>query len=251
MRAHWKSVRLLLVTVLLLSGSACATQPAGSVAEDPEAAALADENDPLEPLNRQVFAVNLTLDTFVLRPAAVGYRELVPAPVKRSVRNFVNNLKEPWTLVNNLLQGDFERAQITYGRFLLNSLYGIGGLFDVASDHGLAYRQEDFGQTLAAWGVPEGWYLVLPGLGPSNLRDAAGRGAQWWADPVSLLADEAGAGDFLYVRTGLNAVDSRWRALGSLDTLRDQSLDLYAAVRSLYRQRRAAQLENRDGREED
>ncbi len=237
----------IVLALALLALAGCAGRSETPPEDPAETAGIAADNDPLEPFNRHVFAANLAVDTFVLRPAAVGYRELVPDPLKRAIRNVLNNLREPFTLVNALAQGDFDRAQATYGRFLMNSLYGLGGIFDVADGYGLPYHQEDFGQTLAVWGMEEGPYLVLPGLGPSNVRDAIGRGVQWAADPTGLVIDEIGADAVSYGRIGLEAVDTRWRTLGSLDVQRRESLDFYAAVRSLYRQRRAAQIENTGG----
>ena len=116
----------------------------------------------------RAFEFNLYLDQFLLKPVAQGYGEVVPDPIKTGIRNVLNNLREPWTLLNDLAQGDFERAQIAYGRFLLNSTYGVAGIFDVAKEYGLPGHREDFGQTLAVWGIPEGPYLVLPLFGPSN-----------------------------------------------------------------------------------
>jgi len=238
--------RLFLALALTLTSAACATTT-------PPGDEIAGEiSDPLEPLNRQIFAVNLTLDTFILRPAAVGYREIVPDVGKTAVRNFVNNLKSPITLIHDIAQGEWDRAQITYGRFLMNTTLGVGGLFDLAGDHyGLPYHEEDAGQTLAVWGLGEGPYLVLPIFGPSNLRDAAGRGIDWYIDPVGIAADETDLQTASYVVAGLNAVDSRYRSLGQLDAVRRRSLDFYAAVRSVYGQRRAAQIENRTGADAD
>src|SRR5690606_32186556 len=189
--------------------------------------------DPLETLNRHIFAVNLTLDTFILRPAAVGYREIVPDVGKTAVRNFVNNLKSPITLIHDLAQGEWDRAQITYGRFLMNTTLGLGGLFDLAGDHfGLPYHEEDAGRTFAGRGAGEGFDLVLPGFGLSNLRVAAGRAVDWYSDPLGFAAEEADLEAANYVATGLNGVDARYRALGQLDAVRRRSLDFYAAVRS-------------------
>ena len=140
--------------------------------------------------------------------------------MKTGIRNVLDNLREPFTLVNDLAQGEFRRAGDTYGRFLLNTLYGVGGIFNVAKDYGVERHSEDFGQTLAVWGVPEGPYLILPVLGPSNPRDATGRVVQWFADPVSIAADELDITDYFYARTGLTIVDTRWRTLDSVAALR-------------------------------
>src|SRR5690606_17780478 len=114
---------------------------------------------------------NDMVDTLVLQPAAATYRFIVPEPVQDGIRNVLRNLNGPVILANDLLQGEFDRAGDTAMRFLINSTIGLAGIFDVASDWGYEYHDEDFGQTLASWGVGEGFYLVLPLLGPSNLRD--------------------------------------------------------------------------------
>lgn len=130
------------------------------------------EDDPWEKWNRKVFSFNHTMDTYALRPVASGYRKITNEPVRRSVRNVFNNLGEPKNLANNLLQAKFKDAGVDVSRFLLNTTFGVLGVFDVASKMGLQRNDEDFGQTLGKWGVPSGPYVMLPVLGPSTLRDA-------------------------------------------------------------------------------
>lgn len=214
------------------------------ISDPEERAEVIEINDPLEGVNRHIFAVNLALDTFVLRPVSVVYREFVPEPGQDMVRNFVQNLKLPFTAINDLLQGETDRAETAISRFLVNTTAGVGGLFDAATGLGLEYHEEDFGQTLAVHGSEEGPYLMLPIFGPSNLRDAIGLVVQYFTDPVGIAADEAGADSFGFVRGGMEAVDTRARNLETFDTLQQQSLDFYAAIRSLYRQRRAAEIRN-------
>ena len=231
----------LLLSALLAAGGlgGCATVNGQAGAE----ADLVDE-DPLEGLNRHIFAANLAVDTFLLRPAAVAYREIVPQPAKYVIRNFVNNLKLPWTFLNDLAQGQGHRAGVSFARFVVNSTIGIGGLFDPATDLGLPYHKEDFGQTLAVWGMDDGPYLVLPLLGPSNFRDAIGTGVSMVADPVKIAVNEADLEDEYLATQVADAVDARYRNLGTIDSLRERSLDFYATVRSLYRQRRADEIRN-------
>jgi phospholipid-binding lipoprotein MlaA len=133
-----------------------------------------DDNDPLEGLNRGIFEFNRVVDGVLIKPAAQIYRGVLPQQAQDSVRSFLRNLRSPVILANDVLQGDMDRAGSTIGRFLVNTTLGIGGLFDVASELGMPFHDEDFGQTLAVWGVGEGPYLVLPLLGPSNPRDAVG-----------------------------------------------------------------------------
>jgi phospholipid-binding lipoprotein MlaA len=201
-----------------------------------------DANDPLEPLNRHIFAVNQAVDVVLLRPLAVTYRDLVPEPIKTAVNNFLNYLKSPVILANDLLQGDWVRAGQTVERFVNNSL--TLGLGDVMAPR-VPFHDEDFGQTLAVWGAAEGPYLVLPLLGPSNPRDAIGLAVDWFIDPVYWIAANNDWEGFTYGRTAARMVTARVETLKITDDLERTSLDYYAAIRSLYRQRRADEIRNR------
>lgn len=219
------------------------------VPEDPDArAAYEARNDPLEEVNRAIFGLNLTIDRVVVRQFAAAYREL-PDLVKDSVRNFLRHLKTPVILVNNILQGDEQGASDTIGRGLINTL-GLG-LFDIANGNGngIAYREEDFGQTLAVWGVASGPYLQLPLLGPSNVRDASGKVVDFFFDPFNLWdfnSDSDAPGAWAFGRIAGDVVDSRSRNLKQIEDLETTSLDFYATVRSLYRQQRQNMIMNGD-----
>ena len=134
-----------------------------------------------------MFDGSIAADKTVLKPIATGYRDGVPAPVRDSVRNFMNNLDTPVVFANDMLQGELTRAKITFVRAGINTTLGVGGLFDVATEWGYARHSEDFGQTLAVWGVGEGPYLFLPFIGPSNPRDLAGFGADILLDPLTWI----------------------------------------------------------------
>jgi phospholipid-binding lipoprotein MlaA len=205
-----------------------------------------DENDPLEGVNRAVFEFNRVVDGLLIKPAAQIYRGVLPQQAQDSVRSFLRNLRSPAILVNDVLQGDMDRAGTTISRFLVNTTLGIGGLFDVAGDHlGIPYHGEDFGQTLAVWGLGEGPYLVLPIIGPSNPRDVVGLASEWFLDPINLYFTNVRDDDWVpWARAGLTGVDARARAIDALDQLERTSLDYYAAVRSLYRQNRDNQIRN-------
>lgn len=236
------SLRGVVVAAMLATGMAgCASVDGSNSFRDSDEIS---ENDPLEGLNRQIFAANLAVDTFLLRPAAVGYREIVPDFGKEIIRNFLNNLRAPLILINDLAQGEGARAQTTLSRLMVNTVLGVGGLFDPASSMGLAYHSEDVGQTLATYGVDEGPYLVLPILGPSNARDAVGTALGWLIDPVRIGAEAANADDALYARAVAEGVDLRYRLMPGYDELRRTSLDFYAFTRSAYRQRRVQQIRN-------
>ncbi len=231
-----------MLVALLLAG--CATRPPAS---EPEALAEFKElNDPAEPLNRQLYAVHRGIDKVVLRPAAVAYREVVPRPVRSGVRNLLENLRTPVILANDMLQGAPRRAGDTLGRFLINSTLGLGGLFDVAgSQFGVAGHSEDYGQTLAVWGVGEGPFLFVPVLGPSNPRDLLGFGLGIASDPLTWVGQGATVSGLAYTRTGLTVVDTRESLIDTLDDVERTSLDSYATLRSAYRQRRAAEIRDR------
>jgi len=232
----------LAVLCLLLPG--CATRPP---ADDPEAVAeFRQTNDPIEPFNRAMYDVHQGIDRWVLIPAARGYRAVVPAPVRTSLRNALGNLRSPIVLANDMLQGEPRRAGDTLGRFVINSTLGVGGLFDVAADwFGVRGHSEDFGQTFARWGAGEGPFLFIPVLGPSNPRDLAGFGTGILADPFFWLGQGAVVEALGYARSGVNALDTREGLLEPIELLERSSIDSYATLRSVYRQRRQAEIENR------
>jgi phospholipid-binding lipoprotein MlaA len=199
------------------------------------------ENDPLEPVNRAIFEFNRVLDGLILEPAAIMYRAVTPQFVRDGVDNFLDNLRTPVVLANDLLQGEFARAEKTLGRFMLNTILGFGGLIDVGGRVGMPERhREDFGQTLAVYGVGEGPYLVLPLLGPSNPRDAVGFVVDFAFDPMFFLAPS----DVGYGRFGADALVFREQNIETIDEFERSSLDLYAATRTLVRQLRANEIRN-------
>ena len=208
-------------------------------------------DDPLEIPNRFIFAFNQTLDVALIRPVAVLYRDLVPAYLRQRVHLFLRNLSEPVTLANDMLQGNWERAHNTWDRFLLNSTGGGLGFFDVATDLGHPYHKEDFGQTLGVHGLGGGPYLMLPLLGPSNVRDATGKVVDIFLDPFFYIAQETHKDEWMLYRFLLEGLDFRTRNLETLDEIERDALDFYARLRSLYRQRRDAEIRNDLEAEED
>jgi phospholipid-binding lipoprotein MlaA len=234
----------LLGTVLAGTLAACAARPPADDRDAQEE--FRANNDPIEPFNRAMYDVNQAIDTAVLRPVAVGYRAVVPAPVRTGVSNFLSNLRSPVILMNDALQGETDRFGTTLGRFMLNSTLGIGGILDVAKDFGLPPHTEDFGQTFAVAGVEEGPYLFIPLLGPSNPRDLLGFAAGIAADPFTWLTfgnrDAVDIGN--YIRTGVTVVSTRESLIETLDDVQRTSLDPYATIRSAYRQQRAREIAN-------
>lgn len=197
-----------------------------------------DVNDPFERVNRGIFWVNEGFDVYLFLPAAKAYRAILPEPAQVGVSNVLRNLRSPLDLANQLLQGDWDGAVNVVGRFVINTTAGLGGLIDVAGQHGYIYQYESFDQTLAVWGIPEGPYLVLPLLGPSSVRDAAGLAGEFYGDPVSNYASNTHNSWFNTTRTVLTALDARAEYIEVLDDVKRNSFDYYASMRSLYRQRR-------------
>ena len=224
---------------LALAG--CATPPAAGDAE--AQAEFREANDPLEPANRVAYRVTDAVDTAVLRPIASGYVQVVPTPVRTHIHEFLVNLTTPVTLADDMLQGKPRRAGDTLMRGLINTTVGVGGIFDVATDWGYPAHDTDFGVTLALWGLDEGPFLFLPVLGPSNPRDATGFGADIALDPLTWVGQGAVVTALDTTRFAVSAVDTRAAHLDDIDRIKAQALDPYATYRSLYRQHRAAQIE--------
>ena len=220
------------------------TQP-----DDFETSKVEDEiYDPFEPVNRAIFSFNNVADRVVLEPVAKGYKKL-PSPIQSGISNFLSNLRAPLVVVNQLLQGQGENAIQSSGRFIINSTVGVFGIFDVAEKIGIEEKEEDFGQTLATWGVGDGFYIVLPLFGPSNIRDTSGMLITMVTDPINAYAVSEGEAWLVPMRTAANAVDQRSKIIDEVNALRDNSVDYYAAVRSSYYQNRKAAIANVDDSE--
>ena len=200
-------------------------------------------NDPLEPFNRRIFQFNQALDNSLIKPAAEGYRDAVPEFARDRLHDLLDNLGAPLRFANDIAQGDIDRAVETFVRFTFNTGFGIGGLFDLAGDTGVPAHQTDTGATLGVWGFGEGPYLVLPILGPSNPRDAVGMAVDFEFDPVSYRLDQLDGYRWVsFTRTAMSGLDLRERNIDTLNEVERSSIDYYAAMRSLYRQHREAQI---------
>jgi phospholipid-binding lipoprotein MlaA len=234
---RWMAIVALLAGTTLFG---CATPPANPAAR----AAYDQANDPLEPLNRKTFAFNQGLDKVIFKPAAQAYVAVVPGDARSAVHHMLDNMKEPTLFFNNLLQGQFKRAEISLGRFIVNTTIGMGGMVDVMSLSGVERQPADFGQTLYVWGVSSGPYLVLPILGPSNPRDAVGSAVDSYDDPFTILANDHGITELTTSRFIVGGVEERASVLDELDAIEKNSVDFYAEMRSLAQQHRAAELRN-------
>ncbi|XWT13142.1 VacJ family lipoprotein [Stutzerimonas urumqiensis] len=202
----------------------------------------AAEQDPWEGFNRAVFRFNDTLDTYTLKPLAKGYQRVTPDPVEDSIGNFFGNLGDVVVLGNDLLQGKMRNAGIDASRILFNTTFGVLGLFDVATPMGLTRNDEDFGQTLGAWGLGSGPYLVLPLFGPSTVRDAFGRVPDAYLQPYPYMGDVAARNTM----RGIETVDTRAELLSAERMITG---DRYVFVRNAYLQNREFRVQ--DGQVED
>ena len=204
-----------------------------------------DVNDPLEPFNRLTFAFNEAVNEHLLRPVARGYNSVLPQVVRRVVSNLLNNASAPVTFANDFLQGEINRGIETAIRIIINTTVGFGGAIDVAKNLGFEAHEEDFGQTLAVWGIDEGFYIILPLLGPSNPRDGIGRlFVDPFFDPLGYYLHDRKLDTVAYSLTALKGLVTYAGIVNEIDQMRETSIDFYGALRSLYRQRREAEIKN-------
>ena len=215
---------LFIAATALLQG--CSTTAAPKTA--------AQRLDPWENWNRKVFTFNERLDEKVLKPVATGYSQVVPRPVRNGVDNFFGNVADAWSAVNNFLQGKVSNGLHDVIRFGTNSVFGLAGVLDVATEFGLDHQYEDFGQTLGAWGIGQGAYIVWPLIGPSSLRESVALPLDRSVSPAMYFNDGAARWEI----TGLQIINTRANVLGASKVLDDIALDKYTFVRDAYLQRR-------------
>ncbi len=201
-------------------------------------------NDPFEEFNRRTFAFNIEIDDAIGKPIAMAYRDALPRQVRDGIRNVADNLNSPVTFVNDLLQGEFSRARITLVRFLLNTTIGIAGIVDVAKESGIHGHKEDFGQTLAVWGIGSGPYLVAPLFGPQTARHLGSKVVDIGFNPLGYALAATDLGWIGIVGSAIDVVDQRERLIEAVDGMKKTSLDFYAAARSSYWQARLAKIHN-------
>ncbi|XBQ16464.1 MAG: VacJ family lipoprotein [Oceanicaulis sp.] len=235
-------MRFFSLTIAALSAvaaSACASSDAAREA-----------GDPFEPANRAVFQFNETVDDALIEPASKAYTAVTPEPARQGVRNFFGNLNRPVFFANEVLQGDLVAAGDVLTSFAFDTVFGIGGIFALAERAGVPQHSEDFGQTLAVWGVAEGPFLMLPVLGPSNLRDGTGRFVDRYPHPLNWDEEFSSSGEAWALR-GLNGIDQRARAQSVMDQLDRTAIDPYVQLRSAYRQMREREIRDGAPSEED
>ena len=206
-----------------------------------------DNNDPYESTNRAVFAFNEDLDELIFKPVARGWRKIPDFP-RKNLSNLAETATAPLDIANSILQFDIESIRITLSRFLINMTFGVGGMYDVASTKefgNIEKRNEDFGQTLATWGIKEGPYVMLPIFGPSNIRDAVGRGMDTIFNPVTFIFRMNNLGfESRLPQPVVSGVSTREKFMDYVDEIKESSLDFYATMRSLYRQKRIKDINN-------
>jgi len=202
-----------------------------------------DENDPYESTNRAIFDFNRRLDDNVALPIARFYHDAVPEPARTGIHNFLVNLDLPVTFGNDLLQGNVTRGGQTFARFVTNSTLGLGGLIDMSARFHIPEHTEDFGQTLGTYGAEEGYYIVLPVLGPAPPRDLLGRIVDVLMDPFTFVGLRSKTA-WMTGRGTVEVLDLRERNIDTIDQIQRTSIDYYATVRNLYRQSRDAEIRN-------
>ena len=233
---------LVLAALVCLQLGACATQPTAADGSKPARSPA----DPWEPLNRPIPTFNAAVDGVSLSLLAKGYQKVVPAFMRRGIGNFSRNLRAPLHIINNFLQGKIGSGFRQTGRFVMNTTFGIGGLMDVAADAGIDVEIEDFGQTLAVWGVPDGPFVSIPFFGPRTLRDATMIPLNFLADPL-LYYDNASVRDKVYL---VRLIDVRARLLPGSAVIR-AAYDPYLALREAYLQHRRYLIYDGDPPEDD
>jgi len=217
-----RALHFLLAAFLLVVATGCATGP------------NANPSDPLEPMNRSIYKFNDAVDGAVLKPMASGYKAVVPSPVRQGVSNFFSNLGDVWSMINHALQFEIVNAGKTAVRLGINTIFGIGGIFDIATDAGVTPPKADLGQTLGKWGIPSGPYVVIPILGPSSVRDGTGTITATYYDPVNRISDNATRN----VTTVIRIIDVRTQLLSATDAVDEIALDKYSFIRDVYLKRR-------------
>jgi len=233
-----------LIAIMLTSGASAGTDGENSLSKK-----SGPVKDCFEGLNRATFSLNQGLDKVIFKPVAKGYRKL-PSSVRTGTSNALDNLSSLITIPNNVLQGEFKKAGVNTGRFVVNTTLGIVGIFDVADQMGFPeYEKEDYGQTLGTYGFGEGCYLVVPVLGPSTLRDTTGMFINILGGDPYYTASFDGNNEYLskelYMTTKIiSGINFRAKNLESIDNLEQNSMDFYASVKSLYLQDRQKKIAN-------
>ena len=243
---HRSVVRRLAVAAAVAALAVCSAAHARSLTKTPQADATASSDsltveDPFESLNRRFYAIHQGIDHAVLRPLALGYSHATAGPIGKALHNFVTEIGEPVVFGNDVLQLRIKRAATTLARFVLNGTVGLAGLLDPATGMGLPYHDNGFGTTLGRYGIRPGPYIFLPLVGPTTLRDLIGTGMDFYSDPLGRFHYHD-RGDVLVGITVISGLDERANAESDLQQIEAMGTDSYATLRSLYTQKRAADI---------
>lgn len=230
---HSRLASAIIYTLMIICLSSCASPKRSEIMEKGSTI-----HDPYEGYNRAISSFNQKFDNIVINPAIKGYRAATPAPVRQGIRNFMNNLGAPAILINQILQGDVKGAENVIVRTVVNTTIGIGGIFDVAAYEGIPYEPEDFGQTLAIWGVENGPYIVVPFIGASTLRDYAGYFVDSFIDPLGYYTSNIDKEELGYIKTGVSFFLLKESFYDTMSELERSSFDYYTVMRSSYYQYR-------------
>lgn len=214
----------------------------GCAASSYDSAQTPGMSDPFEEVNRAIFGFNTAIDHTLINPVIDGYRTVVPAPARKGVNNALNNLQSPISFANELLQGDLEGAGDVLFSAIVNTFVGFGGLFDIAGHEGYGHDTEDFGQTLAVWGIEHGPYIVVPFFGPTTLRDGGGYLVDAFADPLRWYSRNIDEKHIYYNKVAINYFNTRNNLKDALVELEASAIDYYASVRSSYYQAREGKI---------
>jgi len=225
-----RNIRILLIGLMSIVLSGCATYSGNSMSADP--------SDPWQAVNKPVFAINDAFDTALFKPLAKGYNAVTPEPVQTGISNFFSNLNEIDNAINNLFQGKPKKFATSVGRLAINSTLGLGGFIDVASHMGLQHAPEDLGQTFGTFGAGSGPYIVLPLLGSSSVRDVPGRIVSMYLNPLAWLDDVS----FRNIMVGVNAVDARSNLLAKEEIASEISKDKYTLYRDAFLEEREFEI---------
>jgi phospholipid-binding lipoprotein MlaA len=241
-KAYWWRICLVLALAFNIQSASAQQNVATTMAVTPITDDVVLTKDRFENFNRGAYQFNDGWDQVAFRPIAKAYQKIVPEDPRGCVHGIFENLSMPYTALNNILQGKFKAAGQDLCRFVVNSTIGLGGCIDVASKWNIPKHDEDFGQTLGVWGVPSGPFIMLPGLGPSTVRDALAKAVDSLADPIGYI-------QAIKVRNsvrGLRFVDARTKLLDTMDFANDVAFDKYALLRDAWMQRREAQVRDED-----
>ena len=231
--------RALIASLIIASFAAFPAFAVEPVTKKEQVVEVTPINDPIEPFNRAVFQFNNFVDFLILKPVTFVYKNALPGFVRSSVSSLLDTLGQPIVMLNSLLQGDFGTFETSVHRFVVNATLGLGGLNDVATELGIGPAKADFGQTLGVWGLDHGFYVVLPILGSSSLRDGTGEAVDAVADPFNAVWRDSETYWPIYTRMGLTAVDARYKYGDAYDDVMKNAVDPYVTFRSMYVQRRA------------